>query len=125
MTTKEMMILRLEGLSLKQIGEMCGISKQAVHKRLDRFYREEMNGRIRCRFDIDEIVFRGIHEYFESTPKLTLEQFYRRLGINCTKETLRRFIVGESNSKLTIPQINKICEVIGKRYEDAFAVRKA
>ena len=57
MTSREMLEERLNGKTYREIGEMCGISWQAVQIRIKLL----LNGR-----DYNKIVYRGVQEYFVS-----------------------------------------------------------
>ena len=115
MTSREMLEERLNGKTYREIGEMCGISRQAVQIRIKML----LNGRA-----YNKIVYRGVQEYFVSKRgmnwrKMTDEINRDECLVSCT--TLAKFLQGES-ARISIKAIVRICEIIGKPFEETFAL---
>lgn len=115
MTSCEMLEERLNGKTYREIGEMCGISRQAVQIRI----KSLLNGR-----DYNKIVYRGVQEYFVSKRgmnwrKMTDEINRDECLISCA--TLAKFLRGES-ARISIKAIVRICEIVGKPFEQTFAL---
>ena len=115
MTSREMLEERLNGKTYREIGEMCGISKQAVQDRI----KHLLKGR-----SYSKIIYRGVYEYFASKRgmnwhKITDEvnQDERLIG----RETLTKFLRGKS-AHISIKVIVRICEIVGKPFEETFAL---
>ena len=116
--------LKLKGLSYQDIADVCGLSKQCVHKKVGSYGRK-LAGIRGQGFDINAIVFKGIYEHFEDNFDETLHSFSYKVVSNNPKfvDRFKRLIKGENDVKLTIPQIKKICQVIGKPFEEVFEER--
>ena len=78
MTSCEMLEERLNGKTYREIGEMCGISKQAVQGQI----KHLLNGR-----SCSKIIYRGVYEYFASDG---LKQFVDRHSRKNKKASKRK-----------------------------------
>ena len=127
MTNSEMLKMRAEGATLTQIAEKAGISRQAVDEAIKRLATNLANGKRGHRLYVSEIKFQGFYDYFKENPKETISSFTRKVygnhnGTGMAK--LRAYITGKGNSYFTIPDIKKICEIIGKPFEEVFKERE-
>jgi predicted DNA-binding protein YlxM (UPF0122 family) len=129
MTNKEMLQMRLDGATYQEIADICGISRQAVHEAL-KFYvkkiTEESRGQ---KFSLKTIKYQGIYDYFKKNENETVASFankvYGRKSGSCQGAgKLRNFIKGDSDSYFNITQIKKMCEIIGKPFEEVFKERE-
>lgn len=128
MTNKEMYDLYQKGATFQKIGDMCGISKQAVHQRMVLYERKVygIRGKRKQRLIIDKIVYKGIYEHFKNNYKETITSMCKKVygyavGTNCEK--FKRFIIGEHDSHFKLKQMERLCEVIGKPFEEVFERR--
>ena len=115
MTTREMLNEHLKGKTYCEIAEMCGMSKQNVHNRIKRLISGRFN----------RIVYKGIYDYFLENENETFGSFTEKINQNETimyHKDLIDFICGR-RKKVTMNVINKICEVIGKPFEETFKER--
>lgn len=115
MTSREMLEERLNGKTYREIGEMCGISKQAVQIRIKLL----LNGR-----DYNKIVYRGVQEYFVSKRGMNWRKMTNEINRDerlISDATLAKFLRGES-ARVSIKAIVRICEIVGKPFEETFAL---
>ena len=115
MTSYEMLNERLKGKTYREIGEMCGSSRQNVQSRIKNLVSGKFN----------RIFYKGIYDYFIENETETFETFADKINENQTlmnSSALIRFICGKRKS-VTMDVITKICEVIGKPFEETFKER--
>ena len=126
MTAKEMLQMRLDGATYQEIADICGISKQAVHESVTRYYKRVVDGKRGQNFSCEEIVYEGIYEHFMKDENESATSFSIKIfGINGSRaKNIRNFITGKNNSHFTIPQIKRMCEVVGKPFEEVFKERE-
>ena len=129
MTGKEIQELRNKGLTYREIGEMCGISKQSVRQKLATYLingGEESRGR---HFNINCIIYQGIYDHFKECKTETLPSFTKKVFKDkyypALMKKLRHFVSGKSESYFTVEQIRGICEATGKSFEETFVKRNA
>lgn len=127
MTPKEMLLMRLDGATFQQIADTCGITKQAAHQAI-RKYTDKI---ARCQrgrsFSYNDIKFKGIYEYFEANEEVTLTSFANAVfdeESGTRGGTIRNFLTGKTDSRFTISQIKRMCEICGKPFEEVFEERK-
>ena len=125
MTNQEIYEMYQKGYTYREIGELCGISKQAIHQRLYLFQRK-LNGIRGHNFDINKIVYQGIYDWFNEHYDENISSLSAKLyaSTNASRyEALRRFLIGENDTFFSIKRIKKLCEVIGKPFEEVFKRR--
>lgn len=118
----KMIEMRKKGASYAEIGKAFGVSRQAVASRLTYKRKNEK----RYGFNIDTIIYRGIYEHFEKDRFETITSFAHKTYVNtggAAINTIRNFITGVHNSRLTLQQIQRICEITGMSFEETFEVR--
>ena len=125
MTNQEMYEMRKSGTTYQAIADLCGISKQAVYTRVY-YYKRKVLG-IRGRgFDIEKIVYQGIYDWFkenfDESPFSLFAKIYKN-GSSTRLSTFRNFLKGEHDTFFSIKRIKKLCEVIGKPFEEVFKRR--
>jgi hypothetical protein len=87
-----------------------------------------LNGFRGSTFNIEDIAYEGIYEHFVNTPDESIHTFTlkvyetRRDGRNT--QLMRNFIQGKTDSRLSVSKIKKICEVVGKSFEEVFKERE-
>ena len=129
MTNKEMLQMRLDGATYQEIADKCGITRQAVHDAIKHYTEKITSGRRGHRFSYKQIKFVGIYEYFKNNENMSVSTFAKMVYGTGTRNsgriaTLRSFITGERNSHFPIPQIKRMCEIVGKSFEETFKERE-
>ena len=126
MQMRKLIDMRENGATYQEIADAVGMSKQRVNKIIAKNAPE-----LKCirghHFDIEQIVYKGIYDHFKNNPHESLASFIKKLygyyGNEAKK--IKGFITGTSNKTLyTVPQIQKMCEVTGKTFEELFALRE-
>ena len=116
--------MRMEGYTFQEIADELGISKQCVNEIFNKQFRrlKGMRGR---GFKIDTIVYKGIYEHFRDNPFESPSSFTKKIYgyVGCKTPVIKRLITGEKETQLTIPRIQKMCEVTGKTFEELFERR--
>lgn len=115
MTSREMLEERLNGKTYREIGEMCGISKQAVQDRINNL----LNGR-----SYSKIIYRGVYEYFASKRGMNWHKITDEVNRDeclISRTTLTKFLRGET-AHISINVIIRLCEIVGKSFEETFAL---
>ena len=116
--------MREDGMTFRAIAEHFGVSKQSVsqiyHRHTDAPKRVRGNG-----FNIERIVYKGIYEHFKEDIRETKTSFAKKVYGHTAKniQKLDKFIVGEYDTRFTIPQIKRMCEITGKTFEELFEGR--
>ncbi|MBE7039120.1 MAG: AsnC family protein [Ruminococcaceae bacterium] len=113
------------GATYQEIGDSFGISKQAVHNRIT-FYKRKLEGIRGHGFNIESIVYKGIYDYFKEHLNESLHSLCRKVyqrPNNSSIVKLREFLKGKHDSIFKIEQIKRLCEVIGKPFEEVFERR--
>lgn len=127
METMEMVSLREQGYKITQIAEMAGISFQAVGKRLKRYNQGIPPTRRGKKLNIEKIVYQGFYDWFLENPLESVQSLLRKMHSETThgnNAKMRFFLYGEKNTWFTVPQIKKMCEIIGKPFEEVFKERE-
>lgn len=115
MTSREMLNEVLGGKTYREIGEMCGVSRQAANRRVNRL----LNG------VINHIVFKGVYDYFVETEGMNFAKFAEMVNADSdivSADTLRKILTGKKKM-VHIDVISQVCKVTGRPVEDAFALR--
>lgn len=118
MKTEEMVKLRESGVSVREIAEMCGISKAAVYDRLYRYVLKKKLGRRSKCFWVRDIKFKAIREHFAANYKETPHSFANKVGV--ASPTMKNFLLGKCDSYFNVKQIKQMCDVVGKPFEEVF-----
>lgn len=121
---KEMLEMRVNGATFQEIANKYGISRQAVHQTLNS-YMARLQGK-RYALDVDKIIFKGIAEWFFENPDESMSSFSRKVfgyDTGAKVKDVRMNLYGEYTVYFSIEQIKKICEVIGKPFEEVFELR--
>jgi hypothetical protein len=121
---KEMLEMRVNGATLQEIADYYNISRQAVHSVLNN-YTSRLCGK-RCSLDVNDIIYKGIYDYFRSRPEEGILSLSKKVfGKDPAGKTrsLKSCIVGEHKMYFTVDQIKKLCEVVGKPFEEVFELR--
>ena len=119
----KMIEMRKKGATYAEIGKAFGVSRQAVTSRLTYKRKNEK----RYGFNIETIIYRGIYEHFKKERCETISSFaYKIYGCTAGSAivTIRSFMTGVHNSRFTIRQIQKMCEITGMSFEETFALRE-
>lgn len=75
--------------------------------------------------DINRICYQGIYDYFMEHPDESILSFIRKVySPKSSSEKLRYFLFGEHDAAFTIPVLRRMCRVVGKPFEEAFAPRE-
>lgn len=119
---KTMRELRNEGYTYQAIAEKFGCTKQCVQQLIGQRSRKNS-------VEIEKIAYDGIYQVFRRDPRMTIRKFttivYGWEKPNHTvQEKIRKFIRGDIESRLTLTQINNICQCTGLSYENTFRRRR-
>lgn len=119
---KEMLLMRLNGMTFQQIADKCGVSRQRAYQSVMAYTDRIAKGKRGRVFFYEEIIFESIREHFEKKEEETITSFAVAVfGENSKKTTtMRTFLKGETDSRFTISQIKRICEICGKPFEEVF-----
>ena len=115
----EMIRLREEGYTMREIGEMFGVSKQCVCQSLPRVRKGEKL--------IRHIKLKGIREWLLKHPEVSFANFigyakhgeFRRV-YKGTLENYRVMFTGDREVRLSLTEIRNILELTGLNYDKAF-----
>jgi DNA-binding Lrp family transcriptional regulator len=119
-----MLEARMNGATLQEIADKYGVTRQAVHTSL-KHYTDRLSGK-RFGLDVNKIIYKGIAEYFLEHPEESMTSFSRKIfGYieGARPRDVRKNMFGEHEMYLSINQIKKICEVVGKPFEEVFELR--
>lgn len=127
MTIAEMVEMRRNGATYREIGAASGMTGQNAYNIINRRAKKDISG-IRGRaFNIEKIKYKGIYEHFKNDEYECISSFagkvFNRVDARYYGKT-RNLITGEQDVRLSIHTIMKICEVVGKPFEEVFEVRK-
>lgn len=125
MTNQEMYVLHEQGTTYQAIADICGISRQAVHQKVHR-HKRRVDGIRGHHFDIEKIVYKGVYDWFREHFDESIYSLCTKVyGCNCGNRhtTIRDFLKGEHNTYFTIEQIKRLCEIVGKPFEEVFERR--
>lgn len=117
--------MRKGGATYQAIADKCGISKQAVYRRIYSYVRK-INGIRGHGFDINQIPYQGLYDWFNENMGESVYSLYSKVFDTFSKERLakfRYFIKGEHDSQMKLKHIQKLCEVTGKSFEELFKRR--
>ena len=117
--------MRLEGATFQEIGNKFGVSRQCVNEIFNKQYRK-LKGMRGYGFRVDSIVYKGIYEHFRDNPFETISSFTEKIFgyVGNKPQTIRDLITGARKTFITIPRIQKMCEITGKTFEELFERRE-
>ena len=126
LTNKELYEWRQRGATYQEMADAEGISRQAVFLRVKRHESKLMGKRGRG-LDINNIVYKGLYEYFRDHIDESLCSFTKKVfGYDSLKvDIVRRFLLGESESQFKIRHIKRMMGVTGKSFDELFELREA
>lgn len=122
MTVQEMLKMRIDGATYQEIADSCGVTRQCVQHKLKEYSKKITTGKRGRQFSIKEIKFKAIRDYFSVNETETMTSFSTKVYgyLGGTAATLRNFLKGKTESYFTIPQIRRMCEIVGKPFEEVF-----
>lgn len=127
MTPKEMFQLREQGKTYQEIADEIGASRQGVHQAITNYTKRVLTSYRGKGFYLENIKYKGIFEYFLENEEETVSGFTKKLydtPYTGNTSKVRGFITGKIESYFTIEQIKRICDVVGKPFEEVFKERE-
>lgn len=109
----EMVTMRVNGATLKEIGERFGVSKEYVRQCMP----PVMCGTNKREFAVDRIIYPALKEYMKERG-LSLNGFSRL--VNMYPQTAKNVLLGKNDPQKRI--IDSILSATGLTYEQAFKV---
>ena len=125
MKEKEMLQMRIDGATYQEIADAYGITRQRAYQ-IIASYLDGLQKLTRGRgFPCEDIVYEGMFEYFSANERESLTSFaHKVLGSRGGgTATMRNFLTGRNESHFTIAQIKRMCEIVGKPFEETFKER--
>lgn len=116
-------VLREQGKTYQEIGDMYGVSKQSVEE-IVKNAEKRFNDGVRIRknsVNIEKIVYKGIYDLFYKDRTMTISKLARIVGHD--KSTLKNLIEGK-NARITIKGVKKLTDFSGMTFEELFELRK-
>lgn len=132
MDGKEIVKMRMDGRTFQEIADYYGTTKQAVHTKF-RSYLKILDGeRGRTvagkRFNINRIPYKGLYEHFREKETETISSFALKVsGSEAATnfiQKMKTFLNGTHNALFKIDQIKRMCEIVGKPFEEVFEERE-
>lgn len=118
----KMVVMYSEGMTYQEIGDKFGMSRQGAEQIIANEFSRQGERRRRAT-DLDKIVYPEVRKFFEDNPHIGYSSFVRCMlghADNSEKRKIVDLFRGEKRF-FTVEQIQKICEVIGKPFEEVFA----
>lgn len=121
---KKMLEMRMNGATFQEIGDAFGMTRQGAHCVVANYCRQ-IAGIRGHGFDINQIKYEGIYEYFRENSSETISSFAGDIfgHVGDKSRSLRSYLIGEHEMYFSIKQIKRICEVVGKPFEEVFKER--
>ncbi len=122
MDEKELLKMRMEGKTIREIADDYGVSYQAVQQKLQSYTQTLVETRMR-RIDISKIKYKGIYEHFMENPFENYTSFAEKITSRRNSTLTHKIKVsfqGENESTFTIAQIKAMCKIVGKSFEETF-----
>lgn len=114
-------VLREEGKTYQEIGDIFGISKQAVERSIKNA-EIKFNGRMRkSNVNIEEIIYKGIYQIFKKDSQITVSKLSKILGHERT--TVNNFLKNK-NTRISIDAIKKLIAYSGMTFDELFELRE-
>lgn len=116
-------VLREQGKTYQEIGDMFGVSKQSVEEIIKNAEKRFNNGvKIRKNsVNIEKIVYKGIYDLFYKDRTMTVSKLARIVGYD--KGTIKNLIEG-TNARITIKGVKKLTDFSGMTFEELFELRE-
>lgn len=123
MTKQEILELRDQGKTYREIADIFGVTRQRVHEKIGK-------DRIRkCNFEIEKIRFKGVYEFLKEHPTLSLIGFIRHMKGHSVShaeyEKLKGCLTTDRDSAIKISDIKRLTEYTGMTFEELFAERSS
>lgn len=115
-------VLREQGKTYQEIGDMFGVSKQSVEESIKNA-EERLNNGVRIRknsVNIEKIVYKGIYDLFYKDRTMTVSKLARIVGHD--KGTVKNLIEG-TNARIAIKGIKRLTDFSGMTFEELFELR--
>lgn len=125
MSNEEIYEALQNGATYQEIGDILGISRQAVNYRM-KYFKRKVCGIRGHSFNIEKIVYQGIYDYFKDNYDQSIASLCKKVHGHANENTLvkfRNFIVGKTDTHLMIKHIKRLSEVTGKSFEELFKRR--
>lgn len=124
MSCRQMVKMRLDGYTYQKIADELGVSRQCVHEKLKK-YDKKLLGMRGKGFDINTIIYKGFYEHFRDDEYESLTSFEHKVfgGHGHHTFSIKKFIIGEHESRFTVKHIKKMMEVTGKSFDELFELR--
>lgn len=123
---EDLVEMKKNGATYTEIGKALGVSRQRACQML-LHYDKSLKGIRGYGFRVDSIIYKGIYEHFENDIYESLTSFAEKVYGHSSAyifPKIKDFITGKHNSMFTISQIQKMCEIVGKPFEETFAIRE-
>ena len=122
--SKKMLEMRMNGATFQEIGDTFGITRQGARSTINNYCRL-LTGIRGQGFDIHQIKYEGIYEYFLENPIETIASFVIKVFGYYGGKTkgMKNFLIGEQTMYFSIEQVKRICEVVGRPFEEVFKER--
>lgn len=119
---EKMIEMRKAGKTYREIADVFGISRQAVHCCI----KEAKERHLRHDQECEKIVFQGIYDFFKADPKMNYTKFTILIYGHKEKRVadIRNFITGAHESRFPLIIHQRICEICGTSFEDTFKRRE-
>lgn len=122
MEVKQQMIeMRRQGATYREIGLRFDISKQRVHQIIGKLRKRKDD------VDLEEIIYEGVYQMFANDEYMTYHRFstiaYGKSTSSKQADEFRLFLIGKREKALKIKWINNILKYTGKSYEEVFKLR--
>lgn len=115
-------VLREQGKTYQEIGDIYGVSKQRVEEVIKNAEKRFNGERIRKNStNIEKIVYKGIYDLFYKDCTMTATKLARIVGHD--KGTVENLIKG-TNARFTIKGIKRLIDFSGMTFEELFEPRK-
>lgn len=126
LTQKELYEWRQRGATYQEMADAEGVSRQAIYMKV-KSYEAKLNGKRGRGFDINDIVYKGLYEFFKADTTMHIYKFTEAVFGGCGHniEKVKRFLLGEAETLFKIKHIKIMLELTGKTFEELFERRRA
>ena len=118
MAIQDVVKMRVNGATYKEIADAFDVSVYFVRKKLAPYSNEikpHKRGRTLC---LNQIIYKGIKDHFTNNKSETITSLCEKVGVQSA--TLGNCIRGKTDTYFTIPQIKRMCKIVGKPFEEVF-----
>lgn len=125
LTNKELYEWRQRGATYQEMADAEGISRQAVFLKV-KAYEKKLKGKRGRGFDVNDIVYKGLYEYFKANPTMNISKLAEAVfgSVGSNMDRMRRFLLGNAETLFKIKNIKKMMEITGKSFNELFELRK-